>query len=100
MYTDGGDYLCVSDAISRLGLMSMELHDSLLKLKKSSRSGVLILLANKLVHPWIVFLNAFLYGLVQFATFRIDYAETQGWYFALKSPPTRNLCPSELMKTL
>jgi hypothetical protein len=46
------------DAISRLVLMSKELCDSPLTIKKSSRSGVL--LANKLVRLWVLFLTAFL----------------------------------------
>jgi hypothetical protein len=40
MYADGGDYWCVIDTISRLGLMSKELRDNPLKTKKSSGAGV------------------------------------------------------------
>jgi hypothetical protein len=50
------------------------------------------MLANKFVRSCMVWYSSQPLGLIK--------REPQYWRFSLKSPPTRNLCPGELMNSL
>jgi hypothetical protein len=72
--------------------MSKELCDSPLKIKKSSRSGVLLISRFARGFSCMFWYSSGPSGLIR--------QEPEYWCFAMKSPPTRNLCPSALMKVL
>jgi hypothetical protein len=88
--------------LSRLGIISKELCDSTLKIKKRYRFGVLLMYVRQSVgSPLDIICSLFSY-MVWYSSrpLGVIKREPQYWCFALKSPPTRNLCPSELMKAL
>lgn len=83
-------------------LMSKELCDSPLKVKKSGRSGVLLISVGQSIGP-PVDINSSHFSCMVWHSSRplvLIKRKSQYWRFNLKSPPNRSLCPSELMKAL